>query len=134
MKRLLFVLPVFLFIFQSCKQSIDINDLKISNTELKVTFWIKNSSGLENITTTKIASNSIELENVTNWLRNNTNGWENSINSYSSPKISLTNENFRFLIFTDFVVIGYLDKNNKPRQLTKKVNLSEFEFLNNIKK
>lgn len=134
MKRLLFVLPVFLFIFQSCKQSIDINDLKISNTELKVTFWIKNSSGLENITTTKISSNSIELENVTNWLRNNTNGWENSINSYSSPKISLTNENFRFLIFTDFVVIGYLDKNNKPRQLTKKVNLSEFEFLNNIKK
>jgi len=134
MKKLLFVLPIFLIIFQSCKQSIDINDLKISNTELKVTFWIKNSSGLESIASTKILNKSKELENLTNWLINNSNGWDNSINSYSSPKISLTNENFKFLIFTDFVVIGYLDKNNKPRQLTKKVNLSEFEFLNDMKK
>ena len=134
MKKLLFVLPIFLAIFQSCTQSIDINDLNISNTELKVTFLIKNSSGLESIYTNKISNNSKELKYLNNWLINNSKEWENSIVSYGSPKISLTNDNFRFLIYTDFVVIGYSDKNNKPRQLTKKVDSNEFEFLNNLKK
>jgi hypothetical protein len=134
MKKLLFVLPIFITIFQSCTQSIDINDLNISNTELKVTFLIKNSSGLENIYTNKISNNSKELKYLNNWLINNSKEWENSIASFSSPKISLTNDNFRFLIFTDFVVIGYSDKNNKTRQLTKKVDSNEFEFLNNLKK
>ena len=62
-------------------------------------------------------------------MKNNLNGWENSIASYISPKIALTNDDFRLLIFKDFVVIGYSDKNNKPKQMTKKVDIKEFGFL-----
>jgi hypothetical protein len=133
MKRLLFVLPIFLIVFQSCAQTIDIIDLKISDTDLKVTYWIKSSAGLDSTSTRLIPKDSKEIKSLNDWLMNNPNGWENSIASYASPKISLTNDNFRFLIFKDFVVIGYSDKNNEPRQLTKNIDMKVFEFIYDIK-
>lgn len=130
MKRLLFILPIFLIVFQSCAQSIDINDLKNSNSDLKITYWTKSASGLDSTSTRLISKDSKELKGFNDWLIDNSKGWENSIASYASPSISLTSANFRFLIFKDFVVIGYTDKNNKPRQLTKKIDIKEFGFLN----
>ncbi len=130
MKRLLFILPVFLIVLQSCAQSIDLNDLKISNSDLKITFWTKSSSGLDSTSTRLISKDSNELKKLNDWLIDNLEGWKNSIASYASPSISLTSADFRLLIFKDFVVIGYSDKNDKPRQLTKKTDIKEFEFLN----
>lgn len=131
MRKTLFILPLFFILFQSCKKSIDKNDIQILNKELKVTFWYNDSSNEQKISINKITNNSEKLKNITEWLSNNTNGWENSIISYAQPEISLSNENFRLLIFTDFVVIGYLDKNNTPKQFTKRIDLNEFEFLKN---
>ena len=132
MKKILFLLPIFLFTFQSCEQTIDLVDLKISDTELKVTYWAKSSSGLDSTSTKLISKDSKELKYLEEWLTNNSKGWKNSIASFVSPKISLTSDNFRFLIFEDFIVIGYTDKNNKSRQMTKENNLKNFEFLNEI--
>ncbi|MEH0154080.1 hypothetical protein V6R21_08010 [Limibacter armeniacum] len=128
MKRLLFILLVFV-VFQSCAQSIDLNDLKISDRDFKVTYWKKDSAGLDSTITSVINKDSKELKSLTDWLINNSTGWGNSIASFASPNISLTSGNLRFLIFKDFVVIGYSDKNNKSRQLTKKVDIKEFGFL-----
>ncbi len=133
MKRLLFILPVFLIVFQSCAQSIDLNDLKISNTDIKITYLTKSPSGLDSTLTSVISKDSKELKSFNGWLIDNSDGWGNSIASYASPSISLTSTDFRFLIFKDFVVIGYTDKNNKPRQLTKKTDIKEFGFLNELK-
>ena len=77
-----------------------------------------------------ISKDSKELKSLKDWLIDNSKGWENSIASYALPSISLTSADYRFLIFKNFVVIGYSDKNDKPRQLTKKTDIKEFEFLN----
>tara|TARA_B100000809_G_scaffold265362_1_gene323964 strand:+ start:551 stop:952 length:402 start_codon:yes stop_codon:yes gene_type:complete len=129
-KKLIFIFPVLMILFQSCKKSIDVNNLQLLNKELNITFWYNDSSIQNKISINKVSNGSKELENITEWLTKNLNGWEDSIVSYAEPKISLSNENFRLLIFTDFVIIGYLDNNNNAKQLTKKIDLNEFAFLN----
>ncbi|MCA0363940.1 MAG: hypothetical protein LCH67_07835 [Bacteroidetes bacterium] len=129
MKKL-FILPVFLIAFQSCSQSIDINDLKINNSDLKITYWTKSSFGLNSTSTKLLSKDSKEFKNFNDWLIDNSKGWEKSIASYATPNIFITSADFRLLIFKNFVIIGYSDKNNKPMQLIKHTNIKEFEFLN----
>jgi len=49
--------------------------------------------------------------------------------SYAQPSISVIGKDFRMSIFKDFVVVGYVDGNNKQIQLTKQADFSDFEFL-----
>ena len=80
--------------------------------------------------------NSVDLEidspkvkKLRSWIDTNKTEWKNSIVSYAQPTISLIGNNLSMLIFKDFVVIGFTDKNDKPRQITKQTDSKDFEFL-----
>jgi len=66
------------------------------------------------------------------WIKNNSDGWQSSIASYATPNISIIGNDVRLLVFKDFVVVGFTDLNGKPQQYTKKVAISEFDFLTRI--
>ncbi|MBP1672765.1 MAG: hypothetical protein H6Q25_580 [Bacteroidetes bacterium] len=130
MKRLLFLLNVIFIVFQSCMQSVDIKGLNFLNSDLTINYLMKSSSELDSISTRIISKDSKEFKKFYDWLAKNSKGWENSYTSFAKPPISLTNNDFRLLVFKNFVVIGYTDKNQNSVQLTKKTTINEFEFLN----
>lgn len=130
MKKLLFLLLVIFIVFQSCIQTVNINNLNINSSDLTIKYLIKSSTGLDSISTRIIYKDSKEFIKFSDWLMDNSRGWENSLTAFATPPISITNNDFSFLVFKNFVVIGYTDKYQNSVQLTKKITINEFEFLN----
>jgi hypothetical protein len=116
-----------LTLFVSCKQTLDSSVCLKNESTLKLniinsdTVLIGNSVDLE--------INSAKMIELRNWIDNNSTKWENSIISYVQPLISVIENDFRMLIFKSFVVIGFKDKNDKSRQITKQTDYNEFDFL-----
>jgi len=118
-----------LFFTISCGQTLEFDEiLKIEKEfELKV-----NPNGnivLDSALTKRIDADSEIIFNLKTWLRNNPDNWESSIASWATPDISLISNDFRLLIFKDFVVVGFTDKTGKQKQYTKDADKSEFNFM-----
>ena len=111
----------------SCAQAVDSNELFKNETVLKLNIHQSDTVLIDNSIDLEI--NSTKIKELQNWIDNNKTDWKNSIASFAQPSISVIGKDFRLLIFNDFVVIGYTDKNNKQRQITKQTDSREFEFL-----
>jgi hypothetical protein len=129
MHRLIFkIFGLFLLtLFISCTQTIDSVEVLKDESKLKLNIQDSDSGFYDNSVDLDI--NSTKIKKLRDWIDNNNDSWENSIASYAQPLISLIGENFRMLIFRDFVVIGFADTNDKPRQITRQTDFAEFEFL-----
>ena len=78
----------------------------------------------------EIAPNSDKFIKLTNWTENNKTGWETTPASYVS-EVFVGQGNFRLLYTTgtDGVVIGFTDRENIPKQYSKKIKKGELDFL-----
>lgn len=121
---------IFLALITSCTHHIDALDALMKENNLTLTVY-REEKGLHDSSSVTLTQESQEITELSNWLSNNKKGWKSDFNSWIHPDFTLTGNDFRLLIYNDFVVLGYTDKNNKPSQFTRKVNIKELEFLIN---
>ena len=78
----------------------------------------------------EIPTNSEKFNKLTQWAENNTAGWETAPASYVA-EVFVGQGNFRLLYTTgtDGVVIGFTDRENNPKQYSKKIKKGELDFL-----
>ena len=78
----------------------------------------------------EIAPNSDKFIKLTQWAANNTTGWATAPASYVS-EVFVGQGNFRLLYTsgTDGVVISFTDRENNPKQYSKKIKKGELDFL-----
>ena len=124
------ILQLFLFfnicILTSCSSQININEYIDKNAPLKLKFD-KIDSSTEQL---EIPVNSDKFIQLAQWADNNTTGWRSTPASYLL-EVAVYQENFRLLFTTGKagVVISFMDKENKPRQYSKKTKIGELDFL-----
>ncbi len=115
----------------SCAQIVDSNELFKNETVLKLNIYQTDSVFTDN--SVDLDMNSPKVKELRNWSDNNKTDWKSSIASYAQPSISVIGDDFRMLIFKDFVVIGFADNKGKQEQFTKQTEYYDFEFLLNEK-
>lgn len=126
-------LSLFLMILTiSCAQIVDSNELFKNETVLKLKIYETDSVFTDNSVDFEIASS--KVKELRSWIDNNKTDWKSSIASFAQPTISVIGDDFRMLIFKDFVVVGYTDNKGKQKQFTKQTDYDDFEFLLNEKK
>lgn len=126
-------LSLFLMILTiSCAQIVDSNELFKNETVLKLNIYQTDSVFTDNLVDLEI--NSPKVIELRNWIDNNKTDWNSSIASFVQPSISVIGDDFKMLIFKDFVVVGYADNKGKQKQFTKQTDYHDFEFLLNEKK
>ncbi len=125
-KNIGFILLIFTI---SCGQNLDFEEILKSEKQFELKINPNGNLSLDSSLTTKINADSEIIDKLKNWFKNNPDNWESSIASWATPDILLTSNDFRLLIFKDFVVVGFADKSGKQRQYTKDANESEFNFL-----
>ena len=125
-KNIGFLLLVFTI---SCGQNLDFEETLKNETQFELKVNPNGNLSLDSSLITKINADSKIIDNLKTWLKNNPDNWESSIASWATPDILLTSDDFRLLIFKDFVVVGFADKSCKQTQYTKSVDKSEFNFL-----
>lgn len=126
-------LSLFLMILTiSCAQIVDSNELFKNETVLKLNIYQTDSVFIDNLVDLEI--NSPKVIELRNWIDNNKTDWNSSIASFVQPSISVIGDDFKMLIFKDFVVVGYADNKGKQKQFTKQTDYHDFEFLLNEKK
>jgi len=113
----------------SCGQDIKPDEILRDEIEFKLTIYAKPSNSLDILSTKSIPKNSKIINELEEWLTRNSDGWRNSIISYTTPDISLIGKDFRLLIFENLIVIGFTDTTGKSKQFTKQVAKKELEFL-----
>tara|TARA_R110002050_G_scaffold300321_1_gene469156 strand:- start:318 stop:722 length:405 start_codon:yes stop_codon:yes gene_type:complete len=124
-KNIGFVLLIFTI---SCGQNLDFEEILKNEKQFELKVNPNGNLSLDNSLTTKINADSKIIANLKTWFKNNPDNWESSIASWATPDISLTGNDFRFLVFKDFVVVGFTDKSGKQKQYTKNSNETEFNF------
>jgi len=129
--RKIFYLIVFIFLigFLSCKKKLNLDNLRFNEAEYIVSIHKINGTSVDSLIYYKIPKNSEKITFLKDWLSNNNYEWNKSIASYAIPEYSLTSENFRLLIFENFVVLGFTDSTGKSYQYKKQVDKSELVFL-----
>ena len=121
-------LGLFLMIMTiSCAQIFDSNELFKNETVLKLNIHQTDSVFIDN--SVDLRMDSPKAKELRNWIDNNKTDWKSSIASFAQASISVIEDDFRMLIFKDFVVIGFTDKKDKQRQFTKQSDFNDFEFL-----
>ncbi len=121
-------LGLFLMIMTiSCAQIFDSNELFKNETVLKLNIHQTDSVFIDN--SVDLRMDSPKAKELRNWIDNNKTDWKSSIASFAQASISVIGDDFRMLIFKDFVVIGFTDKKDKQRQFTKQSDFNDFEFL-----
>ena len=78
---------------------------------------------------------SLKFKKLFDWIENNKKGWQKSPSNFVSldwnpPQLVLSNSNFEFLIYRDFITLSYSTKKGQKRTLTKTITKNEFRFLN----
>lgn len=121
-----FILLIFTI---SCGQNLDFSEILKNEKQFDLKINPNGNLNLDSSSITKINADSKIIDKLKTWFKNNPDGWESSIASWATPDIFLTSNDFRLLIFKDFVVVGFVDKSGKQRQYTKSVDKSEFNFL-----
>ena len=131
------ILHLFLFlnicILTSCSSQININKYIDKNAPLELRInTIDSLTGFTSTEKLEIPVNSNKFIQLTQWADNNTNGWRSTPASYIAG-VYVGQGNFRLLYTagTAGVVIGFTDKENKPRQDSKKTKIGELDFLIN---
>jgi len=120
-----------LFFMFSCGKNINIDDILKNENNFKLTIYLSNKYNSDSTIIKTINKNSKKISKLKEWITNNPDGWQSSNYSWATPDISLIGNNFRLLIFTDFIVIGFVDKKWKQKQYTKQVNKLELDFISN---
>lgn len=121
-------LSLFLMVLTiSCAQIVDSNELFKNETVLKLKIYQTDSVFTNNSVDLEI--NSPKVKELRSWIDNNKADWKSSIASFAQPTISVIGDDFRMLVFKDFVVIGFTDNKGKQRQFTKQTEFNNFEFL-----
>ena len=122
---------ILMFVLTSCSTNIDFNEYIDKNLplELKIqrNYLSTDHTMPEQI---EIAPNSDKFIKLTQWARNNTTGWETTPASYAS-EVFVGQGNFRLLYTSgsDGVIIGFTDRENNPKQYSKKIKKGELDFL-----
>lgn len=131
------ILHLFLFlnicILTSCSSQININKYIDKNAPLELRInKIDSLTGFTSTEQLEIPVNSDKFIQLTQWADNNTTGWRSTPASYIAG-VYVGQGNFRLLYTagTTGVVIGFKDKENKPRQYSKKTKIGELDFLVN---
>lgn len=125
-KNIVFLLLIFTI---SCGQNLDFEEILKNEKQFELKINPNENLSLDISLATKINADSKIITNLKTWFKNNPDNWEISIASWATPDILLTSNDFRLLIFKDFVVVGFADKSGKQRQYTKGADKSEFNFL-----
>ncbi|MCX6182408.1 MAG: hypothetical protein NT150_10810, partial [Bacteroidetes bacterium] len=102
------------------------------NASLKLTINKKdNSTGLTTSEHFDIAANSDKYNQFVEWAQKNTDNWKWTPASYVAD-ICVGQGNFRLLysIGSNGVVIGFTDKEGKPKQYSKTIEKGNLDFLN----
>lgn len=106
----------------ACSTSHNIDVSKISTIE--VTF----SENHKKIAATKYGRSSIELNKTKEWLDNNRDGWEPYIATVAVGNIMIRGEGFTLNTSDDWVILNYDHGSKDYRQLSKKINPSDFNY------
>jgi hypothetical protein len=125
-KNIGFLLLIFTI---SCGQNLDFEEILKSEKQFELKVNPNGNLSLDNSMTTKINADSEIIVNLKSWFKNNPDNWESSIASWATPDILLMSNDFRLLIFKDFIVVSFTDKSGKQNQYTKDTDKSEFNFL-----
>jgi hypothetical protein len=125
-KNIGFLLLIFTI---SCGQNLDFEEILKNENQFELKVYPNGNLSLDSSLTTKINADSKIIANLKTWFKNNPDNWKSSIASWATPDILLTSDDFRFIIFKDFVVVGFADKSGKQKQYTKDTDESEFNFL-----
>ncbi|MBN1183708.1 MAG: hypothetical protein JXB49_15560 [Bacteroidales bacterium] len=121
-------LSLFLIILTiSCAQIVDSNELFKNETVLKLKLHQTDSIYIDNLVDLEMIHP--KVKELRNWIDNNETDWKSSIASFSQSSISVIGDDFRMLIFKDFVVIGFIDNKGKQKQFTKQTDYNDFKFL-----
>jgi hypothetical protein len=107
----LFLLAIFLI----CKQTIIYRGLLKNESILTLNFYDSETTFLDNPLDLEIEST--KIIRLQNWIYNNDIDWRNSIASFTESSVLVVREDFRKLIFKEFVVIGFKDKNDESSRL-----------------
>ncbi len=114
-----------------CSSSININDYIEKTTPFNLTLnEIDLATGLTKLSQTNISVNSDKHLKLINWFDKNRNGWQSTPASYATF-ICVTQGSFRLLYnnHADGVIVGFTDKDKKPRQYSKTIEKGELDFL-----
>lgn len=134
MNKMIRIIGLSLLIFIiSCGQNIDFEEVLKNEKQFELKINLNGSLSLDSSLTTKIGADSKKIADLKDWLKNNPDNWESSVASWATPDFSLTGNDFRLLIFKDFVVVGYADESGNQKQYTKDINISDFNFLTETK-
>lgn len=111
----------------SCAQIVDSKKLFENETVLKLKIHQPDSVFIDN--SVDLEMDSPKVKQLRNWIDNNKTNWKSSIASFAQSSISVIGDDFRMLIFKDFVVIGFTDNKGKQKQYTKETDYNDFKFL-----
>jgi hypothetical protein len=118
-------------IFSGCRTDFNISEYINKRAPLKLTINKKNNStGLTTSSNFEITVNSDKYQKIIEWGNKNTDGWKYTPASFIGD-ISVTQGNFRILytLGSNGVVIGFIDKDNKPKQYSKTIEKGSLDFL-----
>lgn len=118
-------------IFSGCSLDLHVNEYIDKNAPLRLTIREKdNSTGLTTSDSFEIAINSEKYRRLVDWADKNTGGWKWAPASYIAD-IYVGQGDFRMLysIGSSGVVVGFTDKEGKPKQYTKTIEKGELDFL-----
>jgi len=113
----------------SCGQNLNFDEILKNENQFELKVNPNDNANLDSTLIKRINADSELILDLKVWLKNNPDNWESSIASWAQPEISLISNNFRLLIFKDFIVISFTDKSGKQKQYTKVTDISEFIFL-----
>ena len=120
---------VFMILIVSCGHNLKLEDILNNEKEfeLKIPQGDPYTSNKSIIKTIK--QDSEKILKLKNWFKNNPYHWHSSIASYILPEYTLIGNDFRLLVYKNFIVIGFKDKEGHAQQYTKQINKLEFDFL-----
>jgi hypothetical protein len=120
---------IFAFFWTSCSSQIQVTDHIDLSKPLNLTISILDkSTGLTAMKQSEILPGSEKYKKFVDWCRSNDKGWSTTFDSYNS-KATVSQNNFRFLLLSNGVVVGFTDKKGDPKQFTKATNTDDLAFL-----
>jgi len=120
---------LFLMIGVGCRHSFDFNTEMQKENGLFLTVHLSDQYTLDSAKTVFLPKDSKKIETLATWFYKNRNGWRSSVASWAAPDYFLSGKDFRLLVYSNGVVIGFTDENGKPCQYTKAASKAELNFL-----
>lgn len=120
---------IFTLFATSCSSQLQLTDHIDLGRPLNLTINILDKqTGLTSVRQSQILPQSEKYKKFVDWCRSNDTGWSESFNSFNS-KASVLQNNFRFLLLSNGVVVGFTDKKGNQKQFIKTTNTEDLDFL-----